>query len=89
VSALTEADAFKLPDMTDGTAYLYNSVYRRLARGEDVRLSGINFDAFEPEDVESLEGLYSDIFEKNNYVGDDIISTLQKVAPVCKAVGFV
>jgi hypothetical protein len=89
VSAVTEADAFKLPDMSEGTAYLYNSVYRRLANGGTVKLSGLDFDAFEPEDVDSIKDLHAGVFEKNSYAADGIASILRTIAPVSKAVGYV
>jgi hypothetical protein len=89
VDAIREADAFTLPEMNDGTAYLHDAVYKRMAKGHDVRLSELNFDAFEQEDVDSLRDLYSDIFEQNHYMADGISSTLQALAPVCKAVGYV
>lgn len=89
VSAIEEADGFKLPDMNEGTGYLYNDIYRRLTRGEDVRLSEIDFDAFEADDVDSLNDLHSDIFERNYYTADNISSALRTIVPVCKAVGYV
>jgi hypothetical protein len=87
--AIREADAFALPEMNGGVSYLYDAVCRRMFRGQDVRLSELDFDAFAPEDVDSLSGLYSDVFERNHYVADGITSTLRNTAPVCKAVGYV
>ena len=86
--AIKEAEAFSLPEMDTGTKYLYDCIYKKLSQNIDVRLSELDFDAFEPEDIESLNGLH-DVFERNSYAADAIMSTLQKIAPICKAVGFV
>ena len=88
-SAITEAGAFKLPDMNAGTAYLYKAVYNRLSRNLDVKLSEIDFDAFEPEDIDSLNSLHSDIFERNHFAANGIMSTLRKIEPAYKTVCYV
>jgi hypothetical protein len=89
VEAVREADAFKLPDMSKGTGYLYVNLYSRLSRGEDVKLSNIDFNAFEPEDLETINSLYSDIFERNCYAANGIASALREAVPACKAVAYV
>ena len=89
VEAIREADVFTLPNMNEGTEYLYNTVYNRLARNIDVRLSELDFDSFEPEDVDSLSDLYSDVFESNHYTACRLVSTLRSAAPAIKAVTYV
>lgn len=89
VSAIADADAFKAPDMNEGTEYLYNNLYSRLSQNMDVKLSDIDFDAFESEDIDSLNDLHSNVFERNNYDANRIMSTLRQTAPVCKIVGYV
>jgi len=89
VEAIRETDTYTLPEMDEGTAYLYNSVYRRMSGGHDVRLSELNFDAFEQADVDSIRDLFSNVFEQNHYTAGGISSTLHSLAPVCKAVGYV
>lgn len=89
MGAIQEADAFKMPDMNEGTSYLYDTIYNNLSRDIDVKLSGIDFDAFEAEDIDSLSDLHTDVFERNCYAANGIMSTLQQVSPVCKAVGYV
>jgi len=89
VEAILEADAFKLPDMSKGTGYLFDNLYSRLSRGEDVRLSSLDFDAFEQEDIEAVNSLYSDVFEKNCYEASGIASALRETVPACKAVAYV
>jgi len=61
----------------------------QLSQGEPVNLSELDFDAFEPEDVGSLNTLYLDVFEKNAYATDCIASVLRKAAPVCKHAVYV
>lgn len=87
--AIQEAEVYSLPEMNDGENYLYHNVYRRMSRGDDIRLSEIDFHAFESEDIESFGELYSDVFERNCCAADNIASTLQKIAPASKAVAYV
>ena len=89
VEAIREADAFALPDINEGTNYLYDKIYRRMTRGHSVRLSEIDFGAFEAEDIDSFSDLYSNVFERNHYAASDIASTLRSVAPASKAVAYV
>jgi hypothetical protein len=88
-SAIVEADVFKLPDMNAGTAYLYNALYNRILRNTDVKLSELDFNAFESEDIDSFNSLYADVFEKDYYAANGIMATLRNVSPVYKAVGYV
>jgi hypothetical protein len=89
VEAIREADAFALPDMTAGESYLYDTVYSRMSKGHDVRLSELDFDAFEPEDIDSFSGLYSDVLERNHCAAGGIASTLLAITPASKAVAYV
>jgi len=89
VEMVREADAFKLPDMSKGTGYLFDSVYAGLSRGEDVILSNIDFNTFELEDLDSLVSLYSDTFEKNYHGAIELAATLREAIPVCKVVAYV
>jgi len=88
VDAIKEAEIYRLPDMSEGTEYLYGNLYKRLTKGEDVTLSSLDFDAFEPEDIDSLNSLHSDVFERNSYTAGGIVSALRHVDPVQKAVGY-
>lgn len=58
LESIEEADVFKLPDMNAGTGYIYNSLYRRLTHGEDVRLSEIDYNAFGLDDIDTMRELY-------------------------------
>ena len=89
VEAIREADAFKLPEMSEGTSYLFDNLLNSLFRGGEVRLSNLDFNAFEPEDLESLESLYSDVFEKNYYTAGSIASALRETVPARRAVAYV
>jgi hypothetical protein len=89
VEAIREADAFAIPDMKGGVDYLYNSVFCRMSKGHDVKLSELDFDAFEPEDIDSFSDIYSDVFERNSYAAHNLSSTLRSVAPASKAVAYV
>ena len=88
-SAIAEADVFKLPNMNEGMEYLYNSIYSKLSHSSEVRLSDIDFNAFGQDDIDSLNSLHSDVFEKNYYTADSIMSTLRNTVPICKSVGYI
>ena len=87
--AIREADVFRLPEMTSGTAYLFEELYERLTRGKDVTLSSLDFNAFESDDINSLNCLHTEIFERNYYTANGIKSALRQIEPVCRAVDYV
>jgi len=89
LEAIEEADAFKLPDMSAGADYIYNNLYRRLSRGEDLRLSQINWNSFELDDVDTMRELYSDVIEQDDYKANTMAHTLQDITPVVTAAAFV
>ena len=89
VEAIGEANEFRLPDMNMGTEYLYDRLYRRLSRGEDVRLSELDFNAFGADDITSLENLHINTFEKAAFTASGITSELRKIAPVYVPAAFV
>ena len=89
MSAIEEADVFRMPDMSVGADYLYNNLYKRLADGGDVRLSEIDFGSFELEDVGSMQDIYSDVFEANEFKAETIARTLRGIPPVSVAPAFV
>jgi uncharacterized protein YfkK (UPF0435 family) len=89
VSAIEEAEAFKIPAMNAGTEYLYNSVYNKLAQNMDVRLSALDFEAFELEDIDSLTDIYSNVFERNCFTADKLASALRSAASVSKTAAYV
>ena len=89
VSAIEEADAFRLPDMNRGTRYLYDMVYGRLSEGKDVRLSEVDFGSFEADDIDSMRELYSDTLEGSARKTDSLMRTLQCIEPYAAAPAFV
>ena len=89
VAALKNEPPFALPKMNEGTSYLYNRVYSRMANDEIVYLSDLDFSAFEADDITSLSSLYDDVFERNNHQAITITNALHNTAPVCKAVAYI
>lgn len=87
--AIIEAEAFNLPDMSIGEDYLYNSLYKRLSRGDDVRLSELDFDTFELDDVDTIRKLHSDVLEPNEDKANAIAHSLRGIIPGTTAVAFV
>jgi len=88
VSALDKAVEFRLPDMNEGVCYLYNELYRRLAGSSDLRLSEINFDRFELDDVDFIRELHSG-FENNEGKAHSMIRALWSIPPTTKASVFI
>ena len=89
VSAVQNAPAFEVPEINQGTNYLFNNIYGRLAKGEDVRLSDLDFSAFDSEDINTLHDLYNDVYGKNNYQANSIADALRKIIPISKAAAYV
>jgi hypothetical protein len=89
IEALCDANAFSLPELNDGTHYIFTQIYERLSQGEEVRLSGINFDSFELDDVDSMRKLYSDVLEANEYKADNIVNSFRSFPPVSAVTPFV
>ena len=89
VAAIEEADSFGLPDMNKGTRYLYDEVYRPLAKGMERRLSEINFGSFGLDDIDSMRELYYDTLEENGRRADSLARTLRDIPPVAAVSAFV
>jgi hypothetical protein len=89
VAAIQKAPPFSFPEMNEGATYLFNLVYNHMANDNAVRLSELDFSAFEAEDINSLADLYNDVIEKNNHHADSIASTLRKIDPVCRVAAYV
>lgn len=89
VSAIEEADIFKLPEMNRGTQYLYDKIYGRLSEGREIRLSEVDFGSFEADDIDSMRELYSDTLEENGRRADSLARTLQCIEPLTAASAFV
>ena len=89
ISAIEEAGAFSIPDMSAGTDYLYNYLYKRLSYGDDVHLSEINFYNFELDDVDSMRAIYSDVLETNEQKTEMLARSLRELKPATVAAAFI
>jgi hypothetical protein len=89
VAALNGAATFTLPEMNAGTQYIYHNLYERLSQGKDVRLSGLDMNAFDYEDITALKELYSYVFEANRHTAFELKTTLRQIAPAYKTVSYV
>ena len=88
VSAIEEAEEFRLPDMNEGTSYLYNELYRRLSEGSELRLSEIDFERFELDDIDSIRELHAG-FERNESKVYTLMQLLRNIPPVTSVSAFV
>ena len=89
LSAIEEAEAFSLPEMNEGTQYLYDELYGKVSRGMDLHLSEIEFDRFELDDVDMLRDLYSDTLESNEIKAETLSHNLANIPPVAAVSKFV
>ena len=89
LSAIDEAEVFSLPDMSTGMEYIYNNLYKQLLNGEGLRLSAIDWDRFELEDVDSMRDMYSDVLEAHEAKADSLVQTLRNIQPAVVAAAFV
>lgn len=89
VSAIVEADTFKLPDMNRGTRYLYDKIYGRLSEGREIHLSEVDFGSFELDDIDSIREIYSDTLEENGRKADSLARILQNIPPHTAVSAFV
>ena len=87
--ALQKAPAYRLPDMNEGTGYLYNNFYSILSDEGDVMLSKLNYDAFDVEDIGTMAELHKNVFEQNYCEAHGISHTLQKIVPICRTPAYV
>lgn len=89
MAAIGEAERFRLPDMDEGTRYLYDELYRPLSEGMERRLSGLDFERFELDDIESLRDIYCKTLEENGRRADALARTLRDIPPIAAVSAFV
>ena len=89
MAAIGEAERFRLPDMDEGTRYLYDELYRPLSEGMERRLSGLDFEHFELDDIESLRDIYWKSLEENGRRADALARTLRDIPPISAVSAFV
>lgn len=89
VAAVQQAAPFTPPEMDKGTKYLFNNIYSRLSCGEVVRLPDLDFNAFSADDIDSLNDLYKEVFERDSLQAGGIAGALRMTAPVCKTAAYV
>jgi hypothetical protein len=89
VAAAKEAAPFTLPKMDGGTSYLYHRVYGPLSMGIDVPILGLDFGAFEVDDIDALNDLYNKILAKSELEAMGIVSALRNISPIAKATAYI
>jgi hypothetical protein len=88
MEAIEEADVFTMPEMNPGTKYLYANLYNRLAGGNEITLSGIDFSAFEVNDIGELGRIY-DGLEEGERKSEVIARMLWNISPMTAPAAFV
>ena len=89
LSAIEEAEPFGLPEMNEGTQYLYDELYGKVSRGMDLHLSEIEFDRFELDDVDMLRDLYTEILGTNEIKAETLARNLANIPPAAISSEFV
>ena len=87
--ALESVPAFKLPEMSAGTAYLHEKLILPLSAGKEVLLTDLDLDAFDSEDVGLLDRLYDSVYAKNNLLAASVVIALSQSPPVSNDAGYV
>lgn len=81
LSAIEEAEDFSLPEMNEGTQYLYDELYGKVSRGMELHLSEIEFERFKLDDIDMMRDLYSDTLEANERKAETITRNLVNIPP--------
>ena len=89
LSAIEEAEVFTLPEMNEGTQYLYDELYGKVSRGMELHLSEIEFDRFELDDMDMLRDLYAETLEANERKAETLSHNLANIPPVATVSEFV
>ena len=89
LSSIKNASAFELPKMSTGTKYIHDNVYMRFINDKDIRISGLNFNAFETDDIEAIVDLVIGDFNNSNQRFYEITNALRQTPPICKDVVYV
>jgi len=64
MEAIHDQEAYADSVMNDSTSYLFDNVQRKLERNLSVRISDLDYDAFDLEDVDALADLYNERDER-------------------------
>lgn len=89
LDAIDEAEEYKLPEMNEGTQYLYDELYGKASKGMELHLSEIEFDCFDIEDIDEMKELYCTTLEANESKANTITNSLLCIQPVAAASEFV
>jgi hypothetical protein len=81
IEEIRAANSFEPPEMNTGVKYLYEKLYLPMAQDTTVKLSELDFDMFEDEDVCEIADLYDKYIEPISYNTERIIVTLNKLQP--------
>jgi len=89
LASVQESPSFEFPEMNDGTRYLFKNIYCRISSGESVLLSDLDYDAFDNDDISSLQNLYSTVFRENGYRINCITKAVKRAIPTCKTTAYI
>lgn len=89
LSVIEEAEDFSLPEMNEGTQYLYDELYGKVSRGMELHLSEIEFERFKLDDIDMMRDLYSDTLEANERKAEILTHNLMKIPPAAVVSEFV
>lgn len=88
-TAIKKAPAFKYPEMDEGSKYIYDKIYAPLARGEKVCMSGLDFDAFDLDDIIFFTEKYGHELQERNYQAGNISYSLHQIPAASRTVSYV
>ena len=88
VEALAVAPAYKPPELNAGSQYIQEKIADRLISGNKVRLSEINFESFDLEDINALQK-FNDHIEQYENRCMQVAQSFRKLKPVVVSGTFV
>ncbi|MCL2047392.1 MAG: hypothetical protein FWG87_01580 [Defluviitaleaceae bacterium] len=89
MSAIKNTPALVPPEMNSGTGYLFNKIYKQLSYSEVIHLSDLDFNAFDIEDIYSLNELFNNVFERQNCQAVSIVNAVRQIMPISRPSAYV
>jgi hypothetical protein len=88
VDAITIAPTFTPPELNVGAQYIQEKIADRLARGNEVRLSEINFEAFDLEDIDGFQSFHEHMGQHEHRC-DQVAQAFFKLKPATVSGTFI
>jgi len=88
VAAIRTATPFTLPEMNVGTQYIRDEICIRLANGNKVKFTDIDFSAFDLENIDDFRDYLYEV-SRVNYKSGTVVQSLRNIEPAAVSIIFV